>query len=301
MDKRFRISYHETNDNYFVDYALWKYNKGRFSCSFTHDEFWKIKQGSAIIKDSNGNIEEAKGGDYIKFASNEKISFYVPNEFEVFKTYLDEHYKKQLKENQQINYHIIDIIFKSLKIYDECQDELLEEGYKIKEIICCGKQGNIYKAINDGNRLMHWFSLMSEIFGISKDVLLGKIRIKTGLYCTDLNFEATYGYDGTKPKSIDTIGITQEMGIDELIENPLLLDDEKNINMIDSNVYSLENLIKLKILSILKENKLYRGLGFSFVVDEEMIPYLNKKQLPQYAKYSKKLETIILNIINARL
>ena len=63
MDKRFRISYHETNDNYFVDYALWKYNKGRFSCSFTHDEFWKIKQGSAIIKDSNGNIEEAKGGD----------------------------------------------------------------------------------------------------------------------------------------------------------------------------------------------------------------------------------------------
>lgn len=289
------------NDDYFIDYTLWKYNNGRFSCSFKHDELWKVRHGFAMLKDLEGNVKEVKNDDYIKFPSGQKVSFYVPNKLEVYKTYLDEGYKTLLKENQQINYHIIDIIFKSLKIYDECQDELLEEGYKIKEIVCCGKQGNIYKAINDGNRLMHWFSLMSEIFGISKDILLGKIRIKTGLYCTDLNFEATYGYDGTKPKSIDTIGITQEMGIDELIENPLLLDDEKNINMIDSNVYSLENLIKLKILSIFKENKLYRGLGFSFVVDEEMIPYLNKKQLPQYAKYSKKLETIILNIINARL
>lgn len=298
--KNVQITNSTINDDCFIEYALWKYKRGRFSVSFKEKELWKIASGMAIIRASDGT-EEIKAGESIKFIGPKIVSVSVPDKLEVYKTYLDEEYLKKITENQQINYHIIDIIFSTLKVYEECHDELLTEGYFLREIVRCGMDGKIYKAINDGNRLMHWISLMNKKFGLSKDILLGKTRIKTGLYCTDLNFEATYGYDRTKPKSIDTIGITQEIGIVELIENPLLLDDEKNINMIDSNVYSLENLIKLKILSILKKTKLSRGLGFSFVIDEEMIPYLSKMQLPKYAKYSKKLETIILNIINARL
>ena len=262
---------------------------------------WKVKLGEAFVKSSSGEKYEIKSGDSVTFSPQKAISIYVPDSLEVFKTYLDADHKQEIKENQQINYHILDIIFISLGIYKECQDGLLTQGYKIEEIVCYGKKGNISQAINDEKRLDEVTSLINKHFGISKDILLGKTRIMTGLYCTDLNFEATYGYDGTKPKSIDTMNVTREIEISELIENPLLLDYEKNIKMIDSNVYSLENLIKLKILSILKENKLSRGLGFSFVIDEEMIPYLSKMQLPKYAKYSKKLETIILNIINARL
>lgn len=301
-----------------------RYSLCRFNRNFEFSELWFIRKGSLKIQDDiKGDIYELSAGDLIIFPAGSKTKIVIKEDslikqcfFDLSikqkgesKVYIAQQEQERRKVNIIINYMIIETILRLTGQYRDFTDVPNKTDLIFKR----AKTGDLYGKDKEANFVDECVDNFADRTDIAKAVWTGERRLKTGL-----RYQRE-GIDELDASHIDMIDLN-EPGIcsiessknldydlyNAIKRNPLGLPMEK-VNGIpfddiirENTVYSLNGLITMLILSILKNHgrigEIYiKNTGLR--IRKEWKPYITKKQLPKYVRYGHELKTIVEKLL----
>ncbi|WP_461811492.1 hypothetical protein [Faecalimonas sp.] len=301
-----------------------EYGVCRFNKNFEFSELWFVRKGELkILDDIKGDIYELSSGDLIIFPAGSRTKIVITEKslikqclFDLSikqkgetKVYVAQQEQERKKVNIIINYMIIETILRLTGQYKDFTTIPNETDIIFKR----AKTGDLYGKDKQTNFVDQCIDNFAGRTNIAKAVWTGERHLKTGLRYQHEGIEELDSYhidiiDLDEP-GICPIKSSEKLDYDlynAIKRNPLSLPLEE-INGIpfdniirENTVYSLNGLITMLILSILKN---HGEIGAMYIkntglrIHKEWEPYITKKGLPKYVRYGHELKTIVEKLL----